>query len=208
MPMVTGDPVASTSFFSLLRSSGVTVTFSSCFGFSPFDVQNVLRSRALPPNRSAGEPSDSNCSPRLDSAGSSRGSARSVGSNETPMLFAVRPGPVRSVVAVMVAASPVTGSANDCSKSVGVGDWLAEEDESSASVHEHPAKRRASVRPAPRMFLLIFTAITLPCSPGFDNFDSGDLKIDRPTGAGRLSASPPAAPADPKPSHHRGGDNA
>lgn len=40
----------------------------------PFDVQNVLRSRALPPDRSAGDPSDVSCSSRLEFAGSSRDS--------------------------------------------------------------------------------------------------------------------------------------
>src|SRR5699024_5413329 len=183
MPMVTDEPVTSTSFFSRLRSSGVIVVFSPCFGFSPLDVQTVLRARALPANRSAGEPSALSCSSRFDFAGSSRGSARSVASKETPMLSDLKLGPVRSAVAVIDAASPEALSTFACSNSVGVGlgsgDWL-EDDESSESNHEHPDRTRASATTPPWILLLRFTPITLPCPRGINNFHSPFRDASRP----------------------------
>src|SRR5699024_6474031 len=122
-------------------------------------------------------------SSRLDCAGSSRGSARSVASNEIPTLSAVRPGPVRSVDAVTTASSPETAPANDCSNSVGVGlgsgDWL-EDDESSESNHEHPDRTRASATTPPWILLLRFTPITLPCPRGINTFHSPFRDASRP----------------------------
>src|SRR5699024_6808972 len=113
----------------------------------PLDAHTVLRSSALPPNRSAGDPRDVNCSSRLESSGSSRGSARSVASKDTPMLSAVKPGPCCSAPTVIVASSPETAPANDWTNSVGVGlgsaVWSAEGEEPSESDQEHPVKSRA-----------------------------------------------------------------
>jgi hypothetical protein len=196
--MVTDEPVASTSFFSLFRSSGVMVTFSPCLGFSPLEVQNNLRSRALPPKRSAGDPSVFSCSSRLDCAGSRRGSARSVASNETPTLSAVSREPSRSAVAVTTASSPETAPANDCSNSVGVGlgsgDWL-EDDDSSESNHEHPDRTRASATTPPWILLLRFTPITLPCPRGINNFHSPFRDASRPRHPPHHDSHPVRIPA-------------
>src|SRR5699024_8426540 len=148
MPSVTVDPVVSTSFLRRLRSSGVTVTFSSCLGFSPVDVQNVRRSRAFPPNRNAGEPRLISCSSRLEAFGSRRGSARSVASKEIPRLSSLSDRPFFVDVASIDAFAPLTLPIVDCSNSVRVGLGsevlsVCGDDGSSESGSEHPASNTA-----------------------------------------------------------------
>src|SRR5699024_4096386 len=101
--------------------SGVTVTFSSYLGVSPVDVQNVRRSSAFPPNRSAGEPRDLSGSSRLDESGSRGGSARSVAPKEIPRVSDRNGWPSSSTLTLISVGSPLSTESSCCSKTVGVG---------------------------------------------------------------------------------------